>query len=669
MPRSDSKKARRRAREQAMASRKRDTEVAAPERGTEVAAPRWETEGSSNGDLGSDAVTSEHDLATATALLAPRSWLPDYGDDVEAVDGERSGASIARRATHDVEAVDDGRSGASIARRATPDYGDDVEAVDDERFGAAIAYEAAPTARTALGEDVFYWPRAPTAPRDRPADRREAPISDADPDGGDVPVRSETESAMRGLFGRDGAYLLVAASQAGLAALSIPITTRLLGSGFAVITLSLAVMQLLVAVGVFSLSTAIQRNYRISDGGRDARRTVTLAIITATVTCAVASATGPVWAPALSHGRFSPALQYAVIWAALTSVTFASIALIRSRNLLRVYALISVIQSFVAEVFSVLLVVFVHRSAAEFVFGEMLMQAVAATIAVAVARPLMLRRRDRDLIVRSLKYSSALVPAAVSGFLLTTCDRLIIRHDLPILQLARYGAVYNVASIPLLLLGMLDQVWLPRFLAIDDARVRGALLADSRDALYRILIPVILGIGFGIPLVLAVWIPHDYHAAGLVIVVLTISAGSIPMAGYISANRVLLISGRTLPVGLCMVLAATLNIGANIALVPVLGIEGSALSTSLAFLLLQILTTVFAHRVQRLRHPPLELLALSAAAVGVAFSCTALPASGVFAVARALLTLGCVATVIVLLRGLVSPSNAPRLAGRALKRR
>jgi O-antigen/teichoic acid export membrane protein len=109
-----------------------------------------------------------------------------------------------------------------------------------------------------------------------------------------------------------------------------------------------------------------------------------------------------------------------------------------------------------------------------------------------------------------------------------------------------------------------------------------------------------------------------------------------------------------------MVITAVFNIGANIALIPVLGIEGSALSTTLGFLLLQVLTMVFAHRVQRLRPPPVELLALSAAAVVVAISCTVLPSSGVFAVARAALTLGCIAGVVLLLRELVAPADGQR---------
>lgn len=515
---------------------------------------------------------------------------------------------------------------AALPTSRLPDYGD--EAGDIEAHLDVSIYRAVKSDEAVASHDAeFAWPIG--EPRGRAARdvAQHAGLARgvaAERDVREHP-RAETDAAMRGLFGRDALYLLVGASQSGLAALSIPVMTRLLGKGYGVVATSIAVMQLLLSIGLLCLHTAVQRNYRAADHGRDARRTVSLAVISSGIFLIAEFATGSLWAPALSLGNFGRAVQYAVIWAALTAVTWAGLALIRSRNLLRVYALISVIQSFVATLFGVLLVVFVQRTAAEFIFGEMLMQVVAAAIAMAVVRPIMLRRRDLDLARRSLKYSLPLVPAAVSTFLLTTSDRIVIRADLPLLQLARYGAVYNVASIPLLLLGLLDQAWLPRFFAIEDARLRRTLLAESRDALYRILIPVALAFGFGIPLLLAVWVPHDYDAAGLVIVVLTISVGAFPLANFISTNRVLLISGRTIFTALCMAVTAVFNIVANIALVPVLGIEGSALSTLLAFVLLALLSAAAARRIEHLGPPSVKVLAMSAAAVGVALLSTLAP--------------------------------------------
>jgi O-antigen/teichoic acid export membrane protein len=553
-----------------------------------------------------------------------------------------------------------------------PDYGDEYDYYDqDSGDGQAVASSSAAVVDGDF-EARLWTPLSGVSSDDAVVTR--LPSRDREEEPQAATAGGETAVAMRGLFGRDSAYLMVAAAQSALAALSIPITTRLLGSQFAVVTTSIAVMQVLVAFGAYSLPLAIQRNYRDEDGGRDARRTVSLTLITATITLVLSYATGPLWVPALGLGTFSPALRYAVIWAALSAATFGAVALLRSRNLFRVYALVSFIQALVAEAFSVLLVVFVHRSASEFILGEMIMQVVALGLALSVTRPLPLRRVDRQLVVRSLKYASGLLPASVASFLLTSSDRIIIHHDLPAahyLQVARYGAVYNIAAIPILLLGLLDPVWLPRFFKLNDPRLRARLLADSRDVLFWLLIPTVLGLGFGIPLVLSVWVPGSYHPAGLVIVVVTIAAGAIPVAGYISANRVLLISGRTFWIGLGTVVAALFNIACNIVLVPRMGIEGSALSTSLAYVLLMVLANVFSRRVQRLRHPPIGLLLASALAIGVALSCTVLPWTGPFAVLRALLTLACVVVVISMLRDVISAGSGrwPSRLSRGISRR
>jgi O-antigen/teichoic acid export membrane protein len=123
---------------------------------------------------------------------------------------------------------------------------------------------------------------------------------------------------------------------------------------------------------------------------------------------------------------------------------------------------------------------------------------------------------------------------------------------------------------------------------------------------------------------------------------------------------VLLISGRTVPVGLCMVLSAAFNIAANLVLVPAIGIEGSALATLLAFALLQGLTTFFAHRIQPLRHPPLGLVALCAADAGLAAAFTQVPSGGAFAAARVLLALVCLIVFAAMLQGLASDGSRRR---------
>src|SRR5579862_1860586 len=158
--------------------------------------------------------------------------------------------------------------------------------------------------------------------------------------------QADAADHMRGLFGRDSIYLLVWAVQVGIAALSIPINTRLLGGNeFGVVTTALAVMQVLVAIGVFSLPTSVQRAYRAEDGGRDARRVITLSMGTAAITLVIAFSSGRAWSQPLTRSSFPGAMSYAVIWASLTAVTYSALALLRSRDNLAGYAAVSFVQS------------------------------------------------------------------------------------------------------------------------------------------------------------------------------------------------------------------------------------------------------------------------------------------------------------------------------------
>jgi O-antigen/teichoic acid export membrane protein len=468
-----------------------------------------------------------------------------------------------------------------------------------------------------------------------------------------------TEKAMRGLFGRDSIYLVVWAAQVGFAALSIPINTRLLGSyQFGLVTTALAVMQILVTIGVFSLPIAVQRAFRPGHD-RDSRRIITLSVFTAGITFVVAAGTGPQWASLLSLGPYSGALRYAVIWAALTAVTFAALALLRSREQLIGFGIVSLLQSAVAEVFSVLLVVFVRHSAAEFILGELIAQAVALAVAVYLTRPLPILRRHLSMVADALRFSSALVPAAVAGFMLVTVDRIVIRADLPIDQVARYGAIYNVAAIPVLLLGVLDTVWMPRFFALEDHGTRSALFADSRDATAALLIPMVLALSIGAPLVLLFWVPASYDPAGLWLPIATIAASGFPVAAQIAARRVLLIAGSTWPLGLSVVVAALFNVALNIAIVPSMGIEGAALATLLAYVLLHWLVLFFSRRVEVLRRAPVRLVASCWLSVAVGLASTALPAHGAFAIARLAATVVCGLVFTAMLLRIVAPEKAP----------
>lgn len=476
-------------------------------------------------------------------------------------------------------------------------------------------------------------------------------------------LQAQTTETMKGLFGRDSLYMLLWGVQLGIAALCTPIITRMLGvSQFGLVAATLAVVQVVVALVGFSLQSAVQRVFANGDGDRDARRVVTLAVILALAMFVLIYAMGSIWSQALGLGRYGSTLEYGVAWAALWAVTNSALGLIRSHDRLLAFGLVTLLQSVVAEVLGLSMVVFVHRTASAYVLGHLIAQGAAVAVALTVARPMLFRRRDLPMLVGALGYSAGLVPAALASFVLDTSDRLIVRADLGPAAVARYAVAYNVANLTMVLLYVLNTAWMPRVFALVDSRLRTSVLAESRDFLYALLIPIVVGLCAASPIILSVWVPAGYRPGGLLLIVAMVAVTAFPFAGMMAAMRVLLFSGNTLAAGVSTVFAAVANIGLNVYLVPKLGIAGAGLATLCSYGLLFGLLGLRSRRILRLPRPPAALIAKILGAVAISLVSTQLPTSPTMLASRMLVAVGCVIVVVAMLTNVVVPRHA--LAGR-----
>jgi len=213
-------------------------------------------------------------------------------------------------------------------------------------------------------------------------------------------------------------------------------------------------------------------------------------------------------------------------------------------------------------------------------------------------------------------FALPLVPSALSSFVLSTSDRLIIEANLGSESVARYQVAYNIGSLPMLLLWVLHSAWMPRFFGITDDTERRAVLAESRDALYRLLIPVLIGFACGAPLVLRVWAPASYQPDRLLLLVCIVLITAIPSAGQLAVTRALTADGRTAVTAVVTIVAAALNIALNVIMVPRLGLTGSALATLAAYAFLHVGLSV-AGRGSLKAPPPPRMLQVQLAAVVV----------------------------------------------------
>ena len=457
-----------------------------------------------------------------------------------------------------------------------------------------------------------------------------------------APAVGSVERTLRGMFGRDSVYLVVWVLQIVAAAVATPFVTRLLGPReFGEVASATAIMQVLFVLTGCGLQVAVQRWFAGPDGRRAAARMLTLSMLVAALVTVIAMLTGDVWSGLLGFRGFGPNLQLAVVWAGSCAVTTSGLALLRCKDKLFGYALASLMQSVVAQALSLGFLVWVANSSVAFLQGQVLAQLLAVGVALAFAPPRLLRLRDRALVREGLRFGLPLVPVALGYFVLNVADRLMIQDQLGRSAVARYQVAYNIGDLPMIVLGALTTIWLPRlFAAAEDERQ--AVLVASRAALQRLLAPVMVGMSLASPIVLSLWAPPDFQPLHLMGVTAIIILSAVPFTAVQSATRDQVSRGATKPVAWSTLGAAVVNIALNLVLIPAFGISGAAVATLLAFAAqygLLLITTGWTWSPRREWGSSLRLALASIVTLAVAF----LPTTPAWLLLRFLVALGCLA--------------------------
>jgi O-antigen/teichoic acid export membrane protein len=209
---------------------------------------------------------------------------------------------------------------------------------------------------------------------------------------------------------------------------------------------------------------------------------------------------------------------------------------LRSQDKLLPFTLVSLLQSVVAEVTSLLLVALVQPSATMFVLGQLAVQIAAAVLALVFGRPAALRWADRRPLVAALAYALPLIPATLSTFVLNSADRLLVSGALGSTAVARYQIAYNIGALPMMLVGILSTSWMPRIFSVEQREERSAVQAAGRDILLSLLVPVVIGLSVGAPLVLHVWAPAQYRPDDLLLVTAVVVISVLPYTGKFSTE-------------------------------------------------------------------------------------------------------------------------------------
>ncbi|MFJ2977242.1 lipopolysaccharide biosynthesis protein [Curtobacterium sp. NPDC087082] len=445
------------------------------------------------------------------------------------------------------------------------------------------------------------------------------------------------------LFGRGLLYVVVWSMQLVVSSLISPVLAHLMPlSEFGVLASAIALYQALVVLAVAGLDQASVLQ-RAEDGGDDrkARGLIAVGIVLAAVVTAVALATIPLWGDVAGFVGEHPILLVAVLWIFPAAVVQLSLAILVAQDRIRVFAVTSLLSSVGGSIIGLGLLVFVHADATTYAWGGVFAQAAAMVIGFAATRPRLAGLFDRQTTARAFKLGVPIALGNLSYFVLNAGDRIVVQRLLGPDEVARYQIAYVVGSAVILLLTFTNQAWAPHFAALRDAVARRQLALHARDQLYLLLAPVLLAVTLVSPVALPILAPASYRVHELTVVVFIVALTAFPVIASGATGRLLLVERRGVAVGVIAAIAGAVNIGANLLLVPLLGIAGAGVSTVFAYMVLAALQQLSLPDRREWRGPRARTVLVLAAVVVVAGVSVLVPQDLVWNIVRVAGVLGC----------------------------
>ena len=479
---------------------------------------------------------------------------------------------------------------------------------------------------------------------DGPASAAGAPI-------GPAAHASDAPEVQSGLFGRGLLYVVVWSLQLVAGTVVSPVLAHLLGpTEFGALSSAIALYQVLSVLALLGLDQALVIQRGEDRDGRNARGLIAVGLALATIVALLATATVPLWQDALGFGAHPTLVIVVILWTAPAAAVQIMLSLLLAEDRLRAFSLVSGLSAVGGLVFGLALLLFVHLDAVTYAWGGVASQFSAMAIALVLTRPSIRGLINWGITWRAIRLGFPLAMGGLAYFILNAGDRVIIQSLLGAAEVGRYQVAYVVGSTVIMLLTFTSAAWTPRFAALRTAEERWALAASSRDELYRLLLPITVGITLAAPAVLRVVAPASFHPDSLTLVVFLVALSAFAVAASGATGRLLVVSRRGKTIGLLSGLAAVVNVVLNLLLVPPMGITGSALATLLAYVMLAALQLRVLPREPVWVGPPVRLVLAIAAVCIVAAASTLLPQSIDWNLARLALAVACLPWLFVRLK-------------------
>lgn len=309
--------------------------------------------------------------------------------------------------------------------------------------------------------------------------------------------------------------------------------------------------------------------------------------------------------------EYSDLIRMGLVTTGLLTASEPFFAFLRMEKKARLVVALSVVETVLGLALSVYLVAVMHRGLRGIFESALLVKGLMFVIALAVIGRRLPIRLDLKLVARLVRIGFPSVLGTGAFFVVDYLDRVMLQQMTSTGTVGVYSVGYNFGMVMLLAVSGFGSAWPPYFLSFIDRR-------EEAQAIFGRVLKYYLA-GFGSlalvffaaarPVVMLMTAP-PFHGAYTVV-------GVVAIAYMLKGCYLILLPGVYFEKKLHLQatiewLAAVLNIGLNLALIPALGMEGAAYATCLSYASLPVAAYFVSRRYLVVQYEWRQLLALVA---------------------------------------------------------
>jgi O-antigen/teichoic acid export membrane protein len=319
--------------------------------------------------------------------------------------------------------------------------------------------------------------------------------------------------------------------------------------------------------------------------------------------------------PHLISISFFPYIALSVTTATATQGIQYLLAIYQSARRPQTYALLSFVLAALTAVCCVYGVIVRRGGALGMMEGKLAATGAVFLVAIWSMRKFLTAPFQRKFARDSLVFSLPLIPHLVMASGLVVADRLILEHYRDLNEVGIYSLSYTIGMVMFLVTQSLSQAWLPMFFQMAGEG------EEKRHTLGRIcsglavLLAAIACCGILLsPLFVQIALDSRYHAAMHIVPLVVM--GYFFHALFSLFDLSILQANRTVSVFVISLVAFSLNLFLNFALIPRWGMVGAAWATTLAYAVEAIGAYILAQRFFALPYRLAEISAVVVIACG-----------------------------------------------------